>query len=433
MNHYGNHGPNRFAGVFPSVSRGTSLAWSALLIAAALLGGCATMSDSTKSAPAQTKPAPAQAKSAATSPPANSKPREEIVRDFEKKRDQMQFEAALARWKEHDPQGCREAINRLLARDPQHHDALLLLADVNLVDQRPQDSLPAIEKLARQYPDNAEVHHALGMLLEASNRPADALGYYRRAVELQPKNKLYALSLQSGPPAMSAGSQPPSKTVANSTAQMRPVSANVTNAVRGDAKPAAPEGKTVALDAVDPQMRFAPVQPEVSGSDRLRPRTSDSAVHAASNQEDDSRSRANPPAQTAGPIAERSAPSTPLASPPESPKLPDLQTTLRTGAEALRAGQTDRALEILLPVAEQNPNSAAVHRLLGAVYYRRADYSAARQSLQTALSLDKDHALSYFLLGHTLSKLGQADEAEQMLFEAARLDSRFRDRPAGTP
>jgi uncharacterized protein HemY len=109
----------------------------------------------------------------------------------------------------------------------------------------------------------------------------------------------------------------------------------------------------------------------------------------------------------------------------------EIPAILKEAAASLRSGNPAQAIDLLHPAAEQFPDSAGVFRMLGAAYYRQADYAAARKALQTALALDKDNALSYFLMGQALKKLGQSEQAEQMLHEAARLDPRYDARPAG--
>jgi tetratricopeptide (TPR) repeat protein len=55
------------------------------------------------------------------------------LREFEQGRDFAEYEAALARWREQDLPGCRERLETLLARNPRHADARLLMAELNEV------------------------------------------------------------------------------------------------------------------------------------------------------------------------------------------------------------------------------------------------------------------------------------------------------------
>ena len=55
--------------------------------------------------------------------------------------------------------------------------------------------------------------------------------------------------------------------------------------------------------------------------------------------------------------------------------------------------------------------------------------ATAQAALRHSLSLDNSHALSYFLLGCTLSKLGQNEEADRNFNQARQLDSRYALKP----
>jgi tetratricopeptide (TPR) repeat protein len=92
---------------------------------------------------------------------------------------------------------------------------------------------------------------------------------------------------------------------------------------------------------------------------------------------------------------------------------------------ALEAGQTDHALQSLQNAATRFPRDAATVRTLGFAYYRTGDYLNAHQSLRLAIDLDKSNALSYFLLGATLRKLGRTAEADAAMAEACARDSKY--------
>ena len=71
------------------------------------------------------------------------------------------------------------------------------------------------------------------------------------------------------------------------------------------------------------------------------------------------------------------------------------------------------------------PDCAALHRTLGAAYYRLGDYQNAEEALQKALSLDKANASTYFLLGCVVRKLGDDEAAEQHFAQARQLDPKY--------
>lgn len=109
-----------------------------------------------------------------------------------------------------------------------------------------------------------------------------------------------------------------------------------------------------------------------------------------------------------------------VAARPDDPQVP-----ISAAVAALRANRPELAVELLAPAAERFPKSAAVHRALGAAYYRGGDYKSSQLALRKALSLDKSNALSYLLMGYTLAKLGQDTAAESHLRQARAMDPRY--------
>jgi tetratricopeptide (TPR) repeat protein len=110
-----------------------------------------------------------------------------------------------------------------------------------------------------------------------------------------------------------------------------------------------------------------------------------------------------------------------IASQPDNPQIP-----LSAAVDCLRANQPRLAIELLVPAAGRFPRSAAIHRALGAAYYRSGDYQSSQVALRQSLSLDNSSALSYLLMGYTLAKLGQSEAADSHIRQARRLDARYR-------
>jgi predicted TPR repeat methyltransferase len=80
-----------------------------------------------------------------------------------------------------------ETIYRqVLGTDPQHADAIYLLALVCHVQGRTAESSTLYEQYLRLRPDVAEVHNALGVAYAAQGRMTEAIACYRRAVQLKP-------------------------------------------------------------------------------------------------------------------------------------------------------------------------------------------------------------------------------------------------------
>ena len=98
--------------------------------------------------------------------------------------------------------------------------------------------------------------------------------------------------------------------------------------------------------------------------------------------------------------------------------------SLQPAITAIAAGQPQQAVQLLLPVVIKVPDDPAVHRTLGLAYYRLGDFPAAEASLRQALSLDNHNPLSYFLLGCTLSRLGDTEAAKPLRWTTAPIVSR---------
>ena len=117
----------------------------------------------------------------------------ELVEDFSQRRDYAQYQAALQSWESGDPRNCREQIEKVLERNPNHKEARQLLADLHL-DEGSQDAAKRIlEQLLIEFPNDAQIHHSLGMLHEAMNNTDTSLRHLSRAVELDPDNELYRI------------------------------------------------------------------------------------------------------------------------------------------------------------------------------------------------------------------------------------------------
>jgi Tfp pilus assembly protein PilF len=161
----------------PRVSRLT-LAFVAVLTATTL--GCTSLN-----LPASPKRNPAREQ---------ERKREQVVQNFEQRRNEAQCRAALARWQQGDTASCESLLVQLLGHTPDDCEARRLLADLYLAQQQPASALDQLQQLVEQHPDDAQAHHSLGLLFESLGRMSDALEHFDLAVELEPKNGLYALS-----------------------------------------------------------------------------------------------------------------------------------------------------------------------------------------------------------------------------------------------
>lgn len=103
----------------------------------------------------------------------------------------------------------------------------------------------------------------------------------------------------------------------------------------------------------------------------------------------------------------------------------DPQIALSAAGLLLRHNQPQAAIGLLREATAAFPTSAPVHRMLGTAYYRAGGYQDSQVAFQQALSLDKSSALSYFLMGCTLAKLGRTEEAAAHFRQAQMLDPRL--------
>lgn len=298
----------------------------------------------------------------------------EVAADFDHRRDEAQYQAALNRWREDDAAGCRETLIQLLNRSPNHCPARLLLADVQLSEGNSKAALEQARQVLAVEPQNAEAHHVMGLTLDALGETAAAISHYEQATRLDSQNEQYAACYHSAidasvPPAAIPGEQ------------------NVSDRI-------VPRESVDGAQSVDPA-GFA------GGADRA-------ASAAAANG-----------------VVQASAVSPIRADCDESP---DARAAVARVVEAIEKDRVEDAVRIATDALAKHPRSALLYRVLGAAHYRAANYPAAQVAIAQALSLDKSDALAYFLMGSTLERLGQAEAAERQFAEAARLDPRFNRR-----
>jgi tetratricopeptide (TPR) repeat protein len=324
---------------------------ASVCLLAALLSGCATLRQ--MNSPEEDVDVQAQ------------KRRQETVKAFESQRDYAQMEAALSRWKSGDVKGCREGLEKLLARNPQHHEAQLLLADLMLSEQQPEAAVAQLKQTLTDDPSNARAQHTMGLVLEASGKTDEALVYFQRAAELEPKNELYALSYKTAQDASRLEAQGPANAI----------------------EPAGSADWDEAIANASIMQTLESAGSALADGDLAAARAGFMQAAAAD---------------------------------PEN-----LQIPLHAAIFSLRHEHPEIAVELLTPASQRFPDSAALYRVLGTADYRLGDFRAAQLALQEAVSLDNSNALAYFLLGCTLKKLGQPEAAERHYEQAQNLNPSF--------
>jgi tetratricopeptide (TPR) repeat protein len=335
----------------------------------------------------------------------------QMLKEYEQHRDEAQYQAALSAWKQGNTETCRELIDTLLDRSPENRDGRLLLVQLQMLEQELPAARADADKLAQEFPDDAEVLHVQGLVCEAAGELELAEKCYQRAVEIDPKNETFAASLTS-----IASAEP------DEDAKDRPA---VDPRSKGQSRV---EGRLATHDDRESN----------AGEERIQrpgfPATSTSTAKSAS-----SKSSENDLSQPSVEELFRRGEAALVADTPAAARCyfqraiataPDDESVAVSAAVAgLRHDQPEVAAELAQSALSRWPKSAALYRTLGMAEYRREHWQPAQAALRQALSLDNSHALSYFLLGCTLSKLGQDQEAERNFCHARQLDARYALKP----
>lgn len=336
--------------------------------------------------------------------------REAVVEEFEASRDRAQFEAAAARWEQDDVAACREELERILTRSPDHRDSRLLMAEVLLADGKAAESLGHVQRVLNANPEDAHAHYMMGVVLDATGQSTGASAHYQKAYELEPSRRLYRLACS--PPGVppTHAPLPPGRSPAEAGAASH---AEVSAAIGGAAEPPLPPVR----------------EPRVSTAGFSLPGGSDSTKYV--DQTDRSGSNANRSAMDlindGRAVLREGSPAVALEYFRRARQLqPDNpQIAITSAVCALESNQPEMAVALLEEASVAYPRSAALCRTLGLAHYRCGDYRASQLVLQQSLSLDNSSALAYFLMGCVLNKLGQHQPAEAHLRQARLLDPRY--------
>lgn len=410
----------------------------------------------------------------------------EAARAFDERRDEVEFQAATACWRHHDAEGCRHLLGRLLKRNADHLPARLLLTETYLVEDRLDQAEETFVPAKKDYGDDPRVLHMAGMLAEAAGDSKQALTYYQRAAKLAPGDEIYRLSYEAVKDDLAEAK--PARLAKHATAAKR-TKVKTAASKKRPGKPteqaerqASSHGKS--HQSPPSESRSDDVHPATATSREKDESVTADAPSKSRSQTDGSTKRESTADQ---PILRATSPARQLSftddvpssksnevgqdhttGKPPSPaaddaRLADLpeaaKKLLAKGDAALSADAVDSAhrffrqaqqaarqepqvaisaavmamrhdeLELAAEVAGDGlkafPRSAGLYRVLGTVRYRLGDYPAARQALEEAIALDNSQALSYFLMGSTLLKLGQPEAAERHFQQARRLDARY--------
>ncbi len=135
---------------------------------------------------------------------------EQAVKDFDRQRDEAQYQAAATSWRQGDYVACNEALDKILARNPAHRNSLLLRADVDLEHDRPTEAVDTLRKAVQAHPQDAEVAYKLALALEADHQVSEALHFFQTASQLAPTEAKYSDAYQFAKSAVEAEGEPSS-------------------------------------------------------------------------------------------------------------------------------------------------------------------------------------------------------------------------------
>ncbi len=115
----------------------------------------------------------------------------QVLQAFEQQRDEAQLKAALDRWQQGDIAGCETRLRSLVQRKPQYCDPHVHLAELAWSHENADEAIGEYRAALAIAPNRADVHHALGLVLEATGHSAESQHHLAQAASLEPASELY--------------------------------------------------------------------------------------------------------------------------------------------------------------------------------------------------------------------------------------------------
>ena len=106
-------------------------------------------------------------------------------------RAQLLNNIGFARWNKNENDSARTAFEDALKLQPDYYDARYNLAFALLSSDKFADALPHLKVLQAKNPGDAAIEEGLGEAFDRTNNTGSALGAYKRAIALDPKNENY--------------------------------------------------------------------------------------------------------------------------------------------------------------------------------------------------------------------------------------------------
>ena len=333
------------------------------------------------------------------------------IQRFEERRNSIELLAAQAALDRGDHTECERALRAILERAPAHRDARLLLAETMMLTGRRPEAFTQMQHALRDHTNDARVHHAMALMLEASGRHDEAGQYYARAAELNPDDPA---GPGIAPPFDAPAASPPGEVMVSdggitagepsvcpvsaaglTTTEEQPPPESISLA-RADTAAVTPTTASIGPNSTF-ELSLLPAAASLFHQGRM------ALMHGATDS------------ATAHFTAASEAD-------PHNPQIP-----IHAAILALEQNYPTVAVGILKPAAGRFSDSTKVHLTLGTAYYRLGDYASSQVALRQALSLDNSNGLAYVLMGCTLEKLGQPEAAHAQWERAAALDPRYRN------
>ncbi len=353
---------------------------------------------------------------------------DEVAQEFESRRDRAELQAALEELDRGELDASERRVRCLLERNPRHLGARRLMAQLRLADDPSHVGIARVEEMPPPRSQDADVEYATGLLLEATGQGENALAYYERASELEPDSELhsvdYRTALRSGGRTRQSDAEPPQVDDTRQVSQ-GPILAAPAGVVRDSERASSPaeprsDRPTVAAPPDQPAQPVTTLRLSVREESSAGANPADAAEASETEYVDVVRRKAR-----AATVEDPTGAA--LTSSEETAAIgsDNPQTPIAEAIQALRHGRPELAIELLLPAEHHHRGPAQLYRILGVAYYRLGDYESSEVALRQALSLDKSSALSYFLMGCTLSKRGQFEAAEDHFEQARTLNPRY--------
>lgn len=107
--------------------------------------------------------------------------KQQALEQFESDRGEAEFQAALDHWEQGEIAACEERLSALLARQPGHQSAVLLLAETKLAARQSQPALELLKGLVNADPEDEQCRLSAAVLALRYNEPRFAVDLLQTA------------------------------------------------------------------------------------------------------------------------------------------------------------------------------------------------------------------------------------------------------------